>query len=290
MLISQSECDAHSNCERKHYYSFGEPTTLGRGIEPVKHGEGLSKGLLGHGAIEKYWLLRMEGSDHNNAAEIALMELMMKQSDPQVAEYVVPLIPIVGQYFVIYEDDLEEWEPLAIEREFRLQVSDELEFPFKVDGIFRQRSTKKIYVWDHKFLWNYYQPRSLKMMPQLPKYIYALRQLNYDVEDGMYNMISTRPNSKEPVRRALTGVTQAKARAFFREQIMVMQRIYAKKQLSDDEWRNSIVRTASSFNCTNCMFLDLCTSDLEGLPGRKLMLESFYRPNTYGYDKEEETV
>lgn len=286
-LYSQSECDAFANCEQKHYYSFGEPTALGRGIEPVKHGEGLAKGLLGHAALQKYYELRLEGDEHKNAAEIALMELMKEQANPDFAEYVMTLVPLLSQYFVIYENDFDEWEPLAIEKEFRLQVSEELIFPFRVDGIFRHRASGKIYVWDHKFLYNYYQPRSLKIMPQLPKYVYSLRNLGFNIEDGMYNMISTRPNSREPVRRAFPKITEAKARAFFREQIMIMQRIHEKKQLTDEEWRKSIVRTASSFNCTNCMFLDLCTSDLEGLPGRKLMLDTFFRPNSYGYGKDE---
>jgi hypothetical protein len=81
-----------------------------------------------------------------------------------------------------------------------------------------------------------------------------------------------------------------KMRQFMREQIMVMQRIKTKKEMDPEDWRSSIVRTASSFNCKNCSFLPLCTADLEGAPGRSLAISSFYRPNTYGYFDDKEPV
>lgn len=284
MLISQSEVDSFLSCERKHYYAFGEPTEQGYGIEPLQFGESLSRGLLGHEILDHYYKLVMEGFEHKDAAEVAIAILTRKASEG--VPHSLELIPILAQYFTIYEDDFKEWKPLAIEQEFKLPLGDTgLVFPFRVDGIFRHIPSGQMLVWDHKFLWNYYLPNSINIMPQLPKYVYCLNQLGYNVVDGMYNMISTRKNSRDPVRRIHLGLGKrpSKQRQFMREQIITMKKIREYKEMDNDSWRNSVVRTASSFNCKNCQFLGLCTEDLEERPGRALTIANFYKANTYGY-------
>jgi hypothetical protein len=292
MLISQSEVDSYLGCERKHFYAFGEPTTEGRGIEPLSFGMSLNKGLLGHTVLETYYKALMEDYSHKAAAERAITVLFEKAQEG--VEYATELIPLMVTYFDIYEDDRKVWIPLAIEQEFRLELGDSgLVFPFKVDGIFKHVPSGRMILWDHKFLWNYYMPNSVKIMPQMPKYIYALQQLGFPVVDGMYNMISTRNNSTEPVRRVNCNIESqpTKMRQFMREQIMTMKQIQSKKEMDPEEWRNSVVRTASAFNCKNCQFLSLCTEDLEGAPGRALTIANFYKPNAYGYFEEKaETV
>lgn len=291
MQISQSEVDSYLNCRRKHWYAFGEPTAVGRGIEPLHHGQSLTRGNIGHGVLELYYKCIMEGYKHKEAYEEALASLSGLMADANKVQYVIELTPILARYFLTYEDDLREWEPLAIEQEFKFEIpNSELIFPFKVDGIFRHKPSGRMLIWDHKFLWNYYKPKSMMIMPQLAKYAFALEAMGYDISDGMYNMISTRPNSKEPFRRAHLGLGkhQSKKRQFFKEQIQTMQEIVAVKNLEPEKWLERSVRQASSFNCTNCQFLDLCIDDLNQVPGRALTIENFYKPNTYGYGKEEE--
>ena len=48
-LISQSEVDAFLSCRRKHYYGYREK------LQPKRHGEGLTRGLLGHEVLAAYY-------------------------------------------------------------------------------------------------------------------------------------------------------------------------------------------------------------------------------------------
>lgn len=313
MLISQSEADSRNSCPRKHYYAFGEPITknvdpiipteetldietesllrVSHGIEPLRFGEALTRGTLGHKALEVYYLAIIQRASHPEAVKAAMLNLgQAGLDDNDNLEIVGQLMPILQKYFEKYgEGDLFEWEPLAIEQEFRFEIpnSGGLIFPFRVDAIWRNRRTGKIYVVDHKFLYNYYQRNTIRIQPQMPKYIFALRSMGYEIEDGMYNMLSTRKNSRDPARREFTQTSDAKAKQFFREQLDAMLEIRALKQLPNDEWeRLNTRRNANAFNCKNCMFLDLCANDLEGMGGRRFYIEANFRPNTYGYGKE----
>lgn len=313
MLISQSEADSRNSCHRKHYYAFGEPITHGvdpivpteetldfetesllrisHGVEPLAFGVALTRGTIGHKALEVYYTGILKGRSHEDSYKDALVSLSQAALDnPEHMDIVVELTTILANYFQHYgEADLEEWEPLSIEQEFRFEIpkSDGLVFPFRVDAIFRNRKTGRIYVVDHKFLYNWYMPNTIRIMPQMPKYIFALRALGYDIHDGMYNMLSTRKNSKDPFRRAFTNTSEVKAKQFFREQLQTMLEIRGLKEMPNDEWaRLHTRRNANAFNCKNCMFLELCAHDLEEMSGRKFFIEANFKPNTYGYGKE----
>lgn len=313
MLISQSEADSRNSCHRKHYYAFGEPIThnvdpivpteetldietesllrISHGIEPLSFGVALTRGTIGHKALEEYYAAIIRGESFEDARRHALVSLSKAMiENPDHSEIVSELTGILTGYFEHYgQADLNEWEPLAVEQEFRFEIpkSDGLVFPFRVDAIFRKRRTAQMYVVDHKFVYNWYLPNTIRIMPQMPKYIFALRSMGYDITDGMYNMLSTRKNSKDPYRRAFTDTTDIKAKQFFREQLQTMLEIRGLKEMPNDEWeRLHTRRNANAFNCKNCMFLELCAADLEGMGGRRFFIEANFKPNTYGYGKE----
>jgi hypothetical protein len=84
---------------------------------------------------------------------------------------------------------------LAVEKEFHVRWNDEGDtINFKVDLIAANPQGKLI-AGDHKFVWDYYQPKTVRLQPQLPKYIGMLRFLGHQVEAGLYNMIRTRRTS-----------------------------------------------------------------------------------------------
>lgn len=287
-LISQSEADTFNNCRQKHWYAFGEPTAEGHGIEPLTHGSGLNRGNLGHEVLDVYYKMRLNGDPHVESYEAAMQYLMSKLDDPKYTETVVELTTILGKYFVDYGDESAEWEPLAVEKEFRYAIpGTDLIFPFRVDLIARHVPTGRVYVWDHKFLYNYYMPNTIPILPQLPKYVFTLQAMGYDIHDAMYNMISSRPNSKEPHRRINLNLYKhpKKGEQLFREQLRTMLKIKEVKEGEIDLWRQNLVRSASAFNCKNCSFLALCTDDLLGTPGRELNIRNFYKPNSYKYEE-----
>lgn len=291
-VYSQSEVDSYLSCEMKHYYAFGEPCPDGsHGIAPKTHGEGLTRGNIGHELFANYYSAIRDGISVDQAREGALVEhySMMLQNT-----HLMPIYNQIGdiftKYVTHYADEFDEWQPVAIEHEFRVKIPgpEGMEFAFKPDAVMKNKHTGKVYIWDHKFLYNFYKDRVLGIMPQMAKYKRALELLGYAVEDGIYNQISTRPNSKDPFRRIPTGITKAKADQFWHEQVTAQRRIHRlKTQLTNEEWREQSLRTASSFNCDHCPFLELCTFDISKANGRKLLLNQSFEPNKYGYGKED---
>lgn len=290
-VYSQSEVQSYLYCKRQHYYAFGEPCPDGsRGIAPKVHGEGLTKGNIGHELLANYYGGLRDGLSVKNASEQALAEHYEQMlANPGQMSFYNDITLIFSNYVSYYSVEMKEWEVIAIEKEFRYDIPElpGLSFAFKPDAVMRERATGKVYIWDHKFLYNYYQPRVLGIMPQMAKYYKALSLMGYKVEDGIYNQLSTRKNSRDPFKRIPTEITKAKADQFWEEQLEGMRQIEEiKTQISNEEWRKRSLRTASAFNCGHCPFLELCTFDVSKANGRNLLLRQTYEPNTYGYGKD----
>jgi hypothetical protein len=282
---------------RKHYYAFGEPCADGsHGIQPVTHSDSLRKGTIGHSILGNYYINMMNGYSVDQSYERAFLatqqEFIGTSPDLEAAGLMAEATIITRNYINRYgQIDADDWEPLAIEREFEvpLNVYDlDLTFVFKPDGIFRQKKTGKVWIWDHKFLYNFYQESTLAIQPQMTRYAMGLKRLGYDVHGALYNMLSTRPNVKtNPFARLEKPLSEVAMKRYWDEMIQSARGIQELKAMPNKFWEEGARRTASDFNCKHCPFLDLCSSDLEERPGRKLLVENFYEPNTYGYGKEE---
>ena len=276
--ISQSEVDSFLSCRRKHYYSFGEK------LQSKRHGDGLNRGIIGHDVLATYYKLLISGVSANEAADQALSRLHA----PEIA--IIDNIPVIlglrtllRDYFNFYEDEVNDWEFLAVEKEFRWE-----DFPFKPDLVKRNRKTGKVFVVDHKFLYNFYNPGMLDIMPQLAKYTGALRRLGFQVAGAEYNMLRHRSNAQEKFKRLAVSFTDTRIDTFIREQKILAEKIRELKSGTLEEWERKSVRTASSFNCQHCPFLSLCTTDVNGYTGRDLLVRMAFEPNTYGYTSEVE--
>lgn len=287
-LVSQSEADTFLSCQQKHYYSFGEPNSDGgRGIQPIEHSESLTRGIMGHEGIAVYWQWRVADSTHNEAVSAAIRTIV--EYDTELIEVKSQVVKILGVYFEFYRDDFDIWKPLAIEKEFRYEFpASDITFPFKPDAVMQNRRTGQVVIWDHKFLYNYYQERLFPLMPQMKKYGLALKKLGFRIDGYMYNQISTRANSKQPFKRTEIFPLGDSAEMFMSDQQETSERIVELKTLGPVEWQYNIVRNASSFSCSHCPFSDLCISDVEGMSGRKLLIRNFYMPNSYRYGDGEE--
>jgi hypothetical protein len=287
-LISQSEADTYLGCQRKHYYAFGEPNTEGsRGIAAKEHSDSLTRGIIGHEGLASYYTARMNGENHIVGTRQALMTVLSYETT--LTDIKAEVVSLLRSYFEYYEEDFDKYQPIAVEREFRYQIPGTgLIFPFKPDAIMRNRETGEVSIWDHKFLYNYYQERIFPLMPQMKKYGYALRQMGFKVDSYLYNQISTRKNTKEPFRRSPVTLHESPAQIFMDEQISTMKKIVWLKGLPDDVWKESIERNAGHFTCSKCPFAELCASDIEGRAGRKILITSDFAPSKYRYEKEDE--
>lgn len=269
-LVSGSEADAFLACEFRHFYAHGER------LAPKELPNSINIGNMGHDALEHLYA-------EKSSTETTLKAYITNTLDLKTIANVNVLIPLLNRYEEFYKEEDLEWEVLAVEREFKWG-----NFPFKPDMVKRHKYSGKIRVVDHKFLYNMYKPNVITAMPQLGRYVAALRRLGINVDSAEYNMISTRKNVKKPFLRQAFKISESRAQTLIEEQTRVTNKIINLRSMPLAVWKNSISRTGSYYNCKNCFYLDLCVTDLDSKPGRKLLVETFYEPNTYGYYSMEE--
>jgi hypothetical protein len=285
-LVSHSEVDTFNSCERKHLYSFGYR------LEKKGTSDALYRGTTGHSVLRRYYNALSNGALLQDAIDAGMDVLAeeMSKGDPAYGPltYLYRLMPM---YFDYYKDDYERFEVVAIEEEYRLQVTDELIYPFKPDFIVKDRRTGDLEVWDHKFVYNFFTVDEINLLGQLPKYIGALRALGIYITRGRYNEVRYRP-LKEPTftdlfRREQVKPSTARIQRTFLEQLRQAEKIADVKAQGLDQWSELAPRVLSKSMCGFCSFKMICTAEMNG-SDTTLMQQVEYRPNTYGYHTAEE--
>lgn len=295
-VISQSEVDQFLSCRRKHWYAFGEPNSEGgHGIQPNAYSDSLTRGTIGHELLANFYEGLKSGSSLADSQANAInLHLQEANENFERMELYSQTLNLFTQYVGHYMEELPFIKPLAIEQEFRFEIpNSDLIFPFKPDIIWQDTRSGKVYLVDNKFLYNFYAPRVLGMMPQMPKYATALRAMGYRIDFMMYNILSTRKNVKEPFKRIMIPDNESANTQFMSDQVNVMESIRQEKlkwEATGKPTPAAEIRTASSFNCGHCPFLDLCTADLQNHAGRDKYLAAEFSPNSYRYAKELEGV
>jgi hypothetical protein len=279
LIVSHSEVDQYLSCERKHYYAFG------KGLQSNHQSESLTRGTLGHEVLEVYYKSIQQGISPDDSAMNALDHFQVF-----IGKYDLGLLAdlqnLLLRYFAVAPAWDETYEILHVEDEFRLDISEDIQYPYKPDLIVQDRLTSRIFVLDHKFIYNFYTVDDMKISPQLPKYIGALRANGIKVHGGLYNMLRWRKVKSTEVhdnfRREGVPINNNRIAITFQEQVTAMEQIGKLKKMDRPTWEKHVLRTASSFNCKNCAFHELCTLDLTGED--TTMAEKYsYEKNTYGY-------
>ena len=290
VVISHSEVDSFLLCEQRHFYAFA-----GEGLEPKQFGDSLYRGIVGHEGMAAYYTALQEGSSKADAAEVGLAACRKFGLDPEakfgiLADLSTRILPM---YFETVSPLWDKgWKVLAVEKTFRLEVPTadrRLVYPFKPDLIIAD-SAGNIQVVDHKFIYNFYQMDEINLLPQIPKYIGALRALGKPVSGGIYNMIRWRAVKDAGVdanyRREPFKPSNARIRQAFTQQVKIMRKIAELKERSVVDWQSEITRTQNSMICKSCSFRALCINDING-EDSTLMRKVEFRPNSYGYSEEE---
>jgi hypothetical protein len=172
------------------------------------------------------------------------------------------------------------WKILAVENQYRVQLTETLVYPFKFDLLVELRDGTIALV-DHKFLYDFYTQQMVDIFPQMPKYIFGLRSHGIKVEYAIYNMLRTRKvnDIKDRFNQKITRPNEFRIAESMKEQLITMKTI--ERIRKDEDWFP--IRSANKMNCGHCSFADLCEFDARG-ESTKLMKQAFYEPNTYGYE------
>ena len=271
LLISHSEADSFGQCERKHSYAHIQK------LQPKKKSDGLSRGNAGHKLLEVWAKAKIAGASNEEAELAGIAEAsgmyMASEGMALALGWIRDEFPKLG------------WKLVSAENQYRLELTPTLVYPFKFDLLVEVN--KELVLVDHKFLYDFYTQQMIDIFPQMPKYIFGLRQLGMPVQYAIYNMFRTRkvtdPTKKHMYGYTMKGLSESakefRMRDAMREQLLNMKAIEANK--ANPQYLP--VRSANKMNCGNCGFADLCEFEARG-ESTKLMREAFYEHNEYGYE------
>jgi RecB family exonuclease len=286
--VSHSEVDSFLLCRRKHYYGYG------LSLERISTSHSLATGTAGHRVLEKFYETLLEAGqtaeeqlaawDTAYATAQQELETIVKEGyedGPSRAELHDMLFHEDWGYFANEFMVKAGWRVLAVEQEFNLLYDEKTEsrYPFVVDMIVEDKAGK-IVVIDHKFVYDFYTHDQTSLQPQIPKYIGALRAMNYPVSYGAYNMVRTRklktPSPESMQYFMILKPNTERVLNTFMEQLGVAAEIQALKELPIEDQSKRAYRTANKMVCQSCSFRDICSTELIG-GNTELMLKTEYK-------------
>lgn len=275
--ISNSEVSAFTQCERKHYYGFLKK------LEPKSTSQALSRGIIGHEALEAYYTDQQAGNTPAVAMDIAINVVLKYMQDEYVDKTMLAdLINLLTRYFAYYPHD--EWEILAVEQAYEVPVNDEFIFGMRLDLLVRDKQ-RRIALVDHKFVYDFYQDSVLDMNAQMPKYLGTLRFNGIRAEYAILNQIRYRlkkggNTDEELFRRDVLTPNNNEVRQYMAEQFMISERIMGRRSSTPEAQSLQAVRTANQMVCKNCSFQPLCKAELMG-SDTSLMEQVEFKANAY---------
>lgn len=271
-LISHSEVEAFGQCEKKHDYAHIQQ------LQPVTSSIALARGNAGHFTFETFLKAIKDGAETIEAKKAAFRAI--SDSDDFEHEVITQAISLTMPWIDFVWPKL-GWKIVDVEREYRVTIDSDLIYPFKFDALVETK--KGLVIVDHKFVADPYAPTTMRLMPQIPRYLGALRALGIDAKSGIYNFVRTR-KLNDPMARYIQEPlepTNFQIQNSVLELIQEMRKIDALEKLPLEE-RPIAVRTVNKMNCDHCGFAELCALELEGR-NSDIMRRTDYMPNTYGY-------
>jgi hypothetical protein len=286
--VSHSEVDSYLLCRRKHYYGYG------LSLERVSTSHSLATGTAGNRVLETFYKTLLSAG---------------KTATEQLEAWDAGLLAAQQEYGTIVEEGYEDapnrallhdmlfnddwgyfaneymtragWTILAVEAEFSLIYDEDKQssYPFVVDMIVQDTEGRYVVI-DHKFVYDFYTPEQTDLQPQIPKYIGALRAMNYEIGYGAYNMVRTRklktPESSSMNYFMILKPNTDRVLNTFMEQLGVAAEIQALKELPLEDRGKRAYRTANKMVCQSCSFRDICSTELMG-GNTELMLKTEYK-------------
>ena len=263
---SHSETESFRACERKHFYGYGLR---------LRHGRpsiALVRGSLGHEVLAEFYGQCQSGNDFRTSKRAAYELLQSRLSEieddypnDRVRE---DLTFCFKDYFSLAEREFDKIEVLGVEESFNVRITNSFSLPFVVDLILRYAG--RLEAWDHKFVWDFFNPNVIDLSPQLPLYYAGLAMLDYPHATVRYNEIryrATKEIKEDPdsrINRPTPRITPARVRTTMEEHIQVGQRIFDLRQMGLEKWEKQVVRAGNNQTCRNCDFAKMCIGELNG--------------------------
>jgi hypothetical protein len=185
-LLTKSRLSAARQCQRLHDIQYLQ------GYRPLEDAKPLSFGTLVHGGLESIW----KGHGAAWAAGSFLLDTGADPFDLARAR------PMLRGYNARWAEDRDAYEVIAVEKEFDCPLvnpetgaeSKTWRLAGKLDVLVRERSTRKIWVIEHKSSSADFETGSsywarLRMDTQASIYFAGAQSLGYDVEGLIYDVL-----------------------------------------------------------------------------------------------------
>lgn len=267
--VSHSRADTFLRCRRQNYYGYIQ------NLAPKHDSDSLFYGKVSHEVLDAFYsrFVDMPFPYEDIVFAAALKDAQDKMAELERDGYIdppgkVPMRELLFDWYFPNEPFIrEDYEILASEKAFNLKVSDELSYTFVVDLIVRDRHNRFAVV-DHKNVYDFITEDEAALMPQLPKYIGALRALGHDIDYGIYNQLRTRkikePRLDQRLKQLVSEPSDVRIQRTFLEQIDTSLEILRINELEPEEQDRESLRTASQMVCRMCSFRLLCKTELNG--------------------------
>lgn len=292
--ISNSEVEQEQQCQFRHYMAFG------LGLQRNNHSKPLRIGNLGHAVLELYYQLLEAGNGRRDAFRGAF-ELLSDDNAERVygADVVASVGLLFTKYVQAYADELTDFEVALVEESRKIQLEPGIEFKFTPDllvklttdidvhlvtGAFVTLPADSYVLMDHKFTARPFGPNEALMNAQLPKYMYALRALGFNVSAACFNQINYSESARIPFSRVWISPDSARIQGFVNEFLKAARRIATNRALPVAEYKERAERSFSKMHCHMCPFRLPCSIDLNGGDISRI-LATDYVENTYALEK-----
>lgn len=290
--VSTSEVSTFLTCKQRWMYAHHPSYNL----EPRTLGIALTRGVVGHAALEVYYKAIKAGKGLEDAQQDAMYYLMseslrvMKVGDAEKAAVFSSLGTILRDYFQDAKYILDEYDLLGVESLITapLPGCDDIEFAGRVDlalGVKSGPNRGEIVPYDHKFTYNFWSENPLKLNPQINNYIWAFREKGYRSRRGIINMLRYRENAVDKFKQEEVPTNSTLRETFILNHVEAAKVIVDLKQKPTVGLKEGITRSSSKFNCEYCPFATLCYTQACG-EDTTAMVKASFRPNSYGYDSE----
>ena len=266
MGTSHSEIDTMLTCERRHYYSYF------LNLEPASKSKALETGTNVHDLLDRHFT-KIQELQQQHGLDYITEEVITEVTGQTVAEalnqmYSAEVITMYNN--AILYNPFNFWEVLAVEDKRKLTLPNGMHMTFIVDLILRDNNG---YIWiiDHKTAYDFYPDYLVKLFPQLPKYVGALRSMGLPAHKAGYSFMRKR-TVKNATQHDLykfqeVEIPDKRIQQAIHEQYRGAQRVMSRRKLYDKDpaqLEDYTLRSASDMNCKMCPFKTLCAADMLG--------------------------
>lgn len=260
--VSHSEIESYLQCERKHFYEYGMNLTS------IYPNEAFARGSFGHAALEVAFNHCLDtGAPLLEGIDKAI-DWVGKETTERLDE-VGDFSPYILRCLINFKKEgielFDDLTVLAVEIREAAPMAENVEMSLVIDLVVRD-AKGHIGVIDHKFIGKFYYGNQTALMPQLTRYIIALRNMDMPVAWVAYSEFN---HATGKYKFEVIPQTEAKIARVKHEYEVAANRILAykydvlmNKQSGLVEWSEQALRAFNSMICDRCSMRKLCIAEL----------------------------